>query len=70
MTLQFAISMVVIVQGTQQAVCADVTRRGPTNPLEDINEKLRLDGPRVFPFECFPKVAAVENSFVTQRQVE
>ncbi len=60
----------VIAQGTQQVVCVDAKSGRPMNPPEDINEKLRLDNPRVFPFERFPKIAAVENPFVTQRQVE
>jgi len=60
----------VIAQGTQQVVCVDAKTGRPTNPPEDINEKLRLEDPRVFPFERFPKIAAVENPFVTQRQVE
>jgi len=60
----------VIAQGTQQVVCVDAKSGRPTNPPEDINEKLRLEDPRVFPFERFLKIAAVENSFVTQRQVE
>jgi acyl-CoA thioesterase FadM len=42
----------------------------PTNTPEDINERLRFENPRVFPFERFPKIVAVENPFVTQRQVE
>jgi len=60
----------VIAQGTQQVVCVDAKSGRPTNPPEDINEKLRLDDPRVFPFERFPKIEAAENPFVTQRQVE
>jgi acyl-CoA thioester hydrolase len=60
----------VIAQGTQQIVCVDAKTGRPTHPPEDINEKLRLENPRVFPFERFPKVATVENPFVMQRQVE
>jgi len=60
----------VIAQGTQQVVCVDAKTGRPTNPPADINERLRLDDPRVFPFERFPKIAAVEHPFVTQRQVE
>ena len=60
----------VIAQGTQQVVCMDAKTGRPTNPPGDINERLRLDDPRVFPFEKFPKIPAVENPFVTQRQVE
>jgi acyl-CoA thioester hydrolase len=60
----------VIAQGTQQIVCVDAKSGRPTSPPDDINEVLRLENPRVFPFERFPKIVAVENPFVTQRQVE
>jgi len=60
----------VIAQGTQQIVCVDAKSGRPTSPPDDVNEVLRLDDPRVFPFVRFPKIAAVENLFVTQRQVE
>jgi acyl-CoA thioester hydrolase len=60
----------VIAQGTQHIVYMDTKTGRPTNlPEEEIN-KFRLEDPRVFPFERFPKIAAVENAFVTQRQVE
>jgi len=42
----------------------------PINLPEEEIEKFRLENPPAFPFERFPKIAAVENSFVTQRQVE
>ena len=32
--------------------------------------KFRLENPRVFPFERFPKITPVEDSFTMQRQVE
>ena len=60
----------VIAQGTQQIVCVDAKTGRPTNPPDDVNEVLRLENPRVFPFECFPKIAVVENPFIMQRQVE
>lgn len=60
----------VIAQGTQQIVCVDAKTGRPTNPPDDVSERFRLEDPRVFPFERFPKIAAVENPFVTQRQVE
>lgn len=60
----------VIAQGTQQVVCMDANTGRPTSPPEDINTRLQIDDPRVFPFERFPKIAAVENQTVTQRQVE
>ena len=60
----------VIAQGTQQVVCVDAKTGRPTNPPVDLAGKLQLENPRVFPFERFPKIASVENPFVTQRQVE
>lgn len=60
----------VIADGTQHIVHMDAKTGRPTNLPEEEIEKLRLETPRVFPFERFPKIAAVENSFVTQRQVE
>ena len=60
----------VIVQGTQHIVYMDAKTGRPTNLPEEEIHKFRLEDPRVFPFERFPKIAAVENSFVTQRQVE
>jgi YbgC/YbaW family acyl-CoA thioester hydrolase len=59
----------VIAQGTQQIVCVDAKTGRPTNP-PDVIEELRLENPRVFPHERFPKVPPVENPFVMQRQVE
>lgn len=60
----------VLAQGTQQVVCVDAKTGRPTNPPDDI-DVLRLEDPRVFPFERFPKIAAVaEGAFVMQRQVE
>ena len=60
----------VVAQGTQQVVCVDAKTGRPTNPPVDLAEKLQLENPRVFPFERFPKIAAIENPFATQRQVE
>jgi len=60
----------VIAQGTQHIVYMDTKTGRPTNLPEEEIEKFRLEDPRVFPFERFPKIAAVENPFVTQRQVE
>ncbi len=60
----------VIAQGTQQIVCVDAKTGRPMNPPNDVNESLRIENPRIFPFERFPKVAAAERPSVTQRQVE
>jgi len=71
--LKFKESGDVIAQGTQHIVYMDTKTGRPTNLPEEEIEKFRLEGPRVFPFERFPKVAAVENPltpFAMQRQVE
>ena len=60
----------VIAQGSQHIVYMDTKTGRPTNLPEDEIEKFRLESPRVFPFERFPKIAAMENPFVTRRQVE
>jgi YbgC/YbaW family acyl-CoA thioester hydrolase len=60
----------VIAQGTQQVVYVDASTGRPINLPEDEIVKFRLEDPRVFPFERFPKIVPVENSFNMQRQVE
>jgi YbgC/YbaW family acyl-CoA thioester hydrolase len=68
--LKFKDSDAVIAQGTQHIVYMNAKTGRPTNlPEEEIN-KFRLEDPRVFPFERFPKIAEVDNPFITQRQVE
>jgi len=60
----------VIAQGSQHIVYMDAKTGRPTNLPEEEIEKFRLDDPRTFPFERFPKIAPAENPFVMQRQVE
>lgn len=60
----------VIAQGTQHVVYMDVKTGRPTNLPEEEADKFRFENPRAFPFARFPKIAVVENPFVTQRQVE
>ena len=63
----------VIAQGTQQIVSMDAKTGRPASPPEDLMDQFRLEDPRVFPFERFPKIVAVENpltSFPMRRQVE
>ena len=60
----------VIAQGSQHIVYMDTKTGRPTNLPEEEIEKFRLESPRTFPFERVPKIAAVENPFITQRQVE
>jgi len=61
----------VIAQGTQQIVYVDAKTGKPMNFPDEEIAKLRIENPRVLPFERFPKIAAVtERPFVTQRQVE
>ena len=60
----------VIAQGTQQVVYVDAKTGRPINLPEEEIVKFRLESPRVFPFERFPKIKPVESSFTMQRQVE
>lgn len=60
----------VIAQGTQQVVYMDARTGRPTNLPEEEIVKFRLEDPRRFPFERFPRIAPVESSFTMQRQVE
>jgi len=60
----------VVAQGTQQVVYMDTKTGRPINLPEEEIGKFRLENPRVFPHERFPKVETVENPFTMQRQVE
>ena len=60
----------VIAQGTQQIVCMDAKTGRPVSLPEDVIDRFRLENPRVFPFERFPKITAVENAYITERWVE
>ncbi len=60
----------VIAQGTQQVVYVDATTGRPANLPEEEIIKFRLENPRVFPFERFPKIAQVKSSITMKRQVE
>jgi acyl-CoA thioester hydrolase len=68
--LKFKGSDEVIAQGTQHIVYMDARTGRPKHlPDEDV-DRFRLENPRSFPFERFPKIAPAENPFVMQRQVE
>jgi YbgC/YbaW family acyl-CoA thioester hydrolase len=60
----------VIAQGMQQVVCMDAKTGRPASLPEDVIDRFRHESPRAFPFERFPKITAVENPHITQRQVE
>jgi Predicted thioesterase len=60
----------VIAQGTQQIVCMDAKTERPMSLPEDVIDRFRLENPRAFPFERFPRVTAVETVYLTQRRVE
>jgi YbgC/YbaW family acyl-CoA thioester hydrolase len=68
--LKFKESGDVIAQGTQHIVYMDTKTGRPTNLPEEEIEKFRLETPRVFPFDRFPKITAAETPFMMQRQVE
>jgi acyl-CoA thioester hydrolase len=68
--MKFKDSNKVIAQGTQHIVYMDAETGRPKNlPDEDV-DRFRLENPRVFPSERFPKIPPAENPFVMQRQVE
>ena len=60
----------VIAQGTQQVVYMDAKTGRPKTLPDDAIDTFRIENPRVFPSERFPKITSVENPFVMQRQVE
>ena len=60
----------VIAQGTQHIVYMDAQTGRPKNLPDEEVDRFRLENPRTFPFERFPKIATAENAFVMQRQVE
>jgi acyl-CoA thioester hydrolase len=60
----------VIAQGTQQVVCMDSKTGRPVSLPEDVIDRFRLENPRAFPFERFPKISPIETSHQMQRQVE
>ena len=60
----------VIAQGTQHIVHMDSKTGRPMNLPEEAVDVFRLENPRVFPFERFPKIAPAANPFVMRRQVE
>jgi len=68
--LKFKNSDEVIAQGTQHIVYMDAKTGRPMNLPDEEVDRFRLENPRMFPFERFPKVAAAERPFITQRQVE
>jgi len=60
----------VIAQGTQHIVYMDAKTGRPMHLPDEEVDRFRLENPRVFPFERFPKIAPVETPFTMQRQVE
>ena len=60
----------VIAQGTQQVVYMDTKTGRPKNLSDDRIDTFRMENPRVFPLERFPKVTLVESPFTMRRQVE
>lgn len=60
----------IIAQGSQHIVCMDSKTLRPTSLAEGFIDNFRLDDPRIFAFDRFPKITPPENSFVTQREVE
>ena len=59
-----------IARGTQQIVCMDAKTERPVSLPEDVIDRFRLENPRVFPFERFPRIVAAETESIAQRRVE
>ena len=68
--MKFKDSDKVIAQGTQHIVFMDAKTGRPKNLPDDQVDRFRLENPREFPSERFPKVPPAEKPFVMQRQVE
>lgn len=60
----------VVARGSQHIVCMDSATLRPANPPNALIENFRIENPRVFPFERFPKIEARPAAFTFQRQVE
>ena len=60
----------IIAQGTQQVVYMDMKTGRPKNMPDEMIDTFRIENPRVFPFERFPKIAPVETVHPTQRRVQ
>lgn len=59
----------VIAQGSQNIVSMSIESQRPASPPENIINNFRLEAPRSFPFDKFPKLVAPEAPFTSQRQV-
>ena len=68
--MKFKDSNKVIAQGTQHIVYMDAKTGRPMSLPENDVDRFRLEYPRVFPSERFPKVPPAEKPFTMQRQVE
>lgn len=60
----------VLAWGSQHIVCMDSATLRPTSPPEALIENFRIEQPRVFPFERFPKLEPPADCFTFSRQVE
>jgi acyl-CoA thioester hydrolase len=60
----------VIAQGTQQVVYMDSKTGRPKSIADDLIERFKVENPRIFPFEKFPKITITTTPFTAQRQVE
>lgn len=60
----------VIAQGTQQVVYMDANTGRPRPMPDHMIDTFRLENPRLFPFERFPKISPADQPFSMERQVE
>ncbi len=60
----------VVARGSQHIVCMDSATLRPASPPQAIIDHFRIDDPRIFPFERFPKIETRPAPFTFQRRVE
>lgn len=60
----------VIARGSQHIVCMDSAALRPTSPPPAVINNFRIENPRIFPFERFPKIEPHPAPFTFQRRVE
>jgi acyl-CoA thioester hydrolase len=60
----------IIAQGTQQVVYMDAKTGRPKALPDEEADKFRLENPRMFPLERFPKIRLLGSGYRMQRQVE
>lgn len=60
----------IVAQGTQQVVYMDAKTGRPKNMPEEMINTFRLEDPRIFTIERFPKITETETAYRIQRKIE